>query len=224
MSTTEFRQWWDRCFRDLALVPSDGMFTDLVRRYSEPQRAYHTLQHIGECLGWFETVRDAMASLSCVGVALWFHDAIYDPRAQDNEARSAVLAHSELAANGASDAVTNSVESMILGTRTRGLRCAVDGRYRLANGANLTFDSQIYAACLTSLEGANRAECETLRVGHRRPTDPPAPRGRVEKSARRAKRSTQIFRGGGMRHRPRTPPRQSPAIASRSRTAPCRPG
>ncbi len=75
---------------------------ELAARYGEPHRAYHTATHVAEVLGWFDWVAD------CVGwrdqhdvyLAIVFHDAIYDPLAKDNEARSAALA-AELA--GASE-------------------------------------------------------------------------------------------------------------------------
>jgi predicted metal-dependent HD superfamily phosphohydrolase len=62
---------------------------ELKAAYSEPHRRYHTLQHIEFCLRelgkhWLHAVR-----LNEVRWALLFHDAIYDPRRNDNEARSA---------------------------------------------------------------------------------------------------------------------------------------
>jgi predicted metal-dependent HD superfamily phosphohydrolase len=66
----------------------------LVARYSEPHRAYHDLAHIAELLRWFDVVGDAVGwdAPRDVYLAILFHDAIYDPRARDNEARSAELA------------------------------------------------------------------------------------------------------------------------------------
>lgn len=67
---------------------------ELAKRYAEPHRAYHTAEHVTEVLRWFDDVaaeglwRDpAAVYLACV-----FHDAVYDPLAKDNEARSAELA------------------------------------------------------------------------------------------------------------------------------------
>ena len=77
---------------------------ELTGRYGEPHRAYHTATHVTEVLGWFDWVADRAdwRDPYDVYLAIVFHDAIYDPLAKDNEARSAALAV-ELA--GASDRV-----------------------------------------------------------------------------------------------------------------------
>jgi predicted metal-dependent HD superfamily phosphohydrolase len=67
-------------------------YNDLVARYSEPHRAYHTMEHIGHCLHEFEQVRHLAINASAIELALWYHDAVYDTKAKDSEERSAVLA------------------------------------------------------------------------------------------------------------------------------------
>lgn len=66
----------------------DGIGAELVARYGEPHRRYHTLAHIEAIV---PLVRGVAASL-----AAWFHDAIYDTTRHDNEARSAELARAAL--------------------------------------------------------------------------------------------------------------------------------
>ena len=72
----------------------------LSARYAEPHRAYHTLDHVAHCLDEFEEVRGLAADAVAVEMSLWYHDAVYDPRAKDNEARSADLARAAAAAMG----------------------------------------------------------------------------------------------------------------------------
>ena len=67
-------------------------FTELETRYSEPHRAYHNLAHVADCLEEFEPVKHLARDPLAVEMAIWYHDAVYDPRAKDNEERSAKLA------------------------------------------------------------------------------------------------------------------------------------
>lgn len=67
---------------------------ELARRYSEPHRRYHTLAHITELLSLLDEFE--LDDRDSVEAAIWFHDAIYDTHASDNEARSADLAETAL--------------------------------------------------------------------------------------------------------------------------------
>jgi predicted metal-dependent HD superfamily phosphohydrolase len=64
----------------------------LVRAYGEPQRAYHSLQHLDECLSVFDEAKALMQQPDLIELALWFHDAVYDPKSVENEALSAAMA------------------------------------------------------------------------------------------------------------------------------------
>lgn len=101
---------WRHSCAALSVPPSDDVFEALIARYREPHRAYHTLQHIGECIGHAAAVRDAPPEL---GLAIWFHDAIYDPRAKDNEKRSADWAEAVVTGTPAAP----KLKRMILATR-----------------------------------------------------------------------------------------------------------
>jgi predicted metal-dependent HD superfamily phosphohydrolase len=85
--------------------------------YSEPHRCYHNLAHIEDCLGEFDRAKQLATDPTAVELAIWFHDAVYDPRAADNEERSAELAKDWLSDVHASDALTDSVGRLILATK-----------------------------------------------------------------------------------------------------------
>lgn len=62
---------------------------ELTSAYSQPHRRYHTLGHIEMCLHELAGVWDYAVDLNQTRWALLFHDAVYDPHREDNEARSA---------------------------------------------------------------------------------------------------------------------------------------
>ena len=72
----------------------------LIGRWSEPHRRYHGIGHLTAVLLFVEEHTAHAADPDAVRLAVWYHDAIYDPRAGDNEERSAALAEKELAALG----------------------------------------------------------------------------------------------------------------------------
>jgi predicted metal-dependent HD superfamily phosphohydrolase len=68
---------------------------DLVARYREPHRAYHNLDHIADCLEKLELARSMLRDddFKAVELALFWHDAVYDPRAADNEEKRTEFRH-----------------------------------------------------------------------------------------------------------------------------------
>lgn len=84
---------------------------DLRVRHAEPHRYYHTADHLVAVLDALEVI-DANEVAS--EFATFFHDAIYDPRAVDNELRSAELARvalGELCATVDADLVSGCIEA-----------------------------------------------------------------------------------------------------------------
>lgn len=73
-----------------AIYPSlpAHLVADLERRYTEPHRYYHNLDHL-HAMG--QAYIDAMSGdiEPTTALAILYHDAIYDPTRTDNEAQSA---------------------------------------------------------------------------------------------------------------------------------------
>jgi predicted metal-dependent HD superfamily phosphohydrolase len=82
---------WQRLF------PGDSAVgADLLERWSEPHRRYHTLDHLAVMLRVIDEHADAADDAFACRLAAWFHDAVYAPYTPDNEERSAALAASVL--------------------------------------------------------------------------------------------------------------------------------
>jgi predicted metal-dependent HD superfamily phosphohydrolase len=110
------RPRWQESFRALSLDPPMPAFAELTERYSEPQRAYHTLQHLAECFDRLDEAGETPEH-GVIALALVFHDAVYDPSAKDNEEQSATWATQVLRAAGASREIGAAVSALILATK-----------------------------------------------------------------------------------------------------------
>jgi predicted metal-dependent HD superfamily phosphohydrolase len=76
-----------------ALLPGTvALGRELVNRYGRPTRAYHNLNHLAAVLSNLDLLADEADDMVAVELAAWFHDAVYDVRAEDNEGESAALA------------------------------------------------------------------------------------------------------------------------------------
>lgn len=105
---------WPSLWTALQLRMPEGALADrILARYAEPHRAYHTVQHLEECLGWLDETRSAADEPSSVELAIWYHDAIYQPRRDDNEQASATLARSHLGQGGAPTELIEQVCALI---------------------------------------------------------------------------------------------------------------
>ena len=69
-----------------------ALWQDIVVRYNETQRAYHSLQHIQQLFGQFDQVKDNLHEPHIIALALSYHDVIYEPTRSDNELKSAEYA------------------------------------------------------------------------------------------------------------------------------------
>jgi predicted metal-dependent HD superfamily phosphohydrolase len=75
---------------DCTEVPS-GVLEEILTKYQEPWRFYHTLEHLRS---GFEVLDHYLKPKTTgqIELAFWYHDFEYDPKATDNENRSAEVA------------------------------------------------------------------------------------------------------------------------------------
>ncbi len=84
-----FQLVWGRGLLDSAIDESAANHQHLIDSYSEPQRFYHTLDHIKHCLSLFNKIRSEVENPEALELAIWYHDVVYTPGAKDNEQLSA---------------------------------------------------------------------------------------------------------------------------------------
>jgi predicted metal-dependent HD superfamily phosphohydrolase len=75
---------------------------ELIERWSEPHRRYHTKAHLFGVLTSLDEIADDGAAPRSVGLAAWFHDAVYRGTAGQDEEDSALLAEARLRNGGLS--------------------------------------------------------------------------------------------------------------------------
>lgn len=112
-----WRSFWGACG---ARGDPKAVYDGLDRGYREPHRFYHTWEHVMACLAELEGARQLCRDPVAVELALWCHDSVYDPRARDNETRSAAIAGSAAAEMGLAESVAAEAEAFVLATTHAG--------------------------------------------------------------------------------------------------------
>jgi predicted metal-dependent HD superfamily phosphohydrolase len=111
-----WRSFWGACGDRGDRGDPKAIFEDLDRRYREPHRFYHTWEHVRVCLEELAPARSVCRDQIAVELALWCHDAVYDPRAKDNEKRSTAIARSAAVEMGLGESVAAETEALVLAT------------------------------------------------------------------------------------------------------------
>ncbi|MGC5546015.1 hypothetical protein OH733_15480 [Streptomyces griseus] len=86
---------------------------NLLARWAEPQRRYHTTAHLTAVLEGVDALAGHADDVHAVRLAAWFHDAVYRPDRSENEERSAALAERALPEAGVPDAVVAEVARLV---------------------------------------------------------------------------------------------------------------
>jgi|SRR5262245_4299795 len=117
---------WRQMWAALGAPADEALLRELIARYAEPHRKYHTMQHLGECFGKLQELRALADKPAEIELALWFHDAIYDTKRKDNEKKSAQWAQASVLAAGLPAAVGDRVYRLVMTTRHNAVPEAID--------------------------------------------------------------------------------------------------
>ncbi len=142
VSTEFLRQTWVQALDDRSIEATElvhELFHELCTAYRSPTRYYHTLEHLQQMFERLEPIQ--VCDRSSIMLAIWFHDAIYDTQAIDNEEKSAKWAIETLSTLGLSTMKTDRIAQLIRMTKTH-----------QANSADR--DAQVLLDCDLSILGA----------------------------------------------------------------------
>ena len=113
---------WAAAWSSFGRPAPAGLQAELMTAWSEPQRHYHDQRHLRECLALWSRWRGQSLRAGEVAIALWFHDAIYDPQAPGagrNELNSAAWAARSLVRAGADSDTAQRVHDLVMATHVR---------------------------------------------------------------------------------------------------------
>ena len=165
------RNLWTNLAAQLTATPAQSVaaFDCLTALYEYPSRAYHNLKHVENMLDEFNVMGLFATEPLLVQLAIWFHDCVYNPKANDNEARSAEVCRALLYPFPLNPIQADVVTQLILATKhaaapaTPDQRLIVDLDLAILGAAPEQYDA--YAEAIrTEYRHMNEA---TFKVGRR---------------------------------------------------------
>lgn len=137
---------WHDLMAAFGMPESDTVYHHLIAAYSESHRAYHTLDHIAACFAHLDTVSHHAKHPHEIELALWFHDAVYEPFSTFNEDNSADMAKSFLEENNVQSDIVTRIYDLIILTKDHALPSTIDGQLMLDIDLSiLGADEAVYA-------------------------------------------------------------------------------
>ncbi len=106
-------RWHDLLTRCGATADPEPYARDLLARWAEPQRHYHTASHLAAVLDRVDELAAHADDPDAVRLAAWFHDAVYRPDRSENEERSAALACRALREAGLPEPLVHEVDRLV---------------------------------------------------------------------------------------------------------------
>lgn len=118
-------RWWDLTERLGIADDARTLGETLIGAYSRPGRHHHDIGHVVEVL---EAIEDLLGTPAPVDaeLAAWFHDAVYEGKAGDDELASASMARAELTGLGLDPDLGERVAALVEATASH--TCEPDDR------------------------------------------------------------------------------------------------
>jgi predicted metal-dependent HD superfamily phosphohydrolase len=159
-----FEALWKRKVVHSTASPATAYAT-LDRLLGAPGRHFHNLDHIRDCIVLVDEVAPLLGDADAVELALWFHDAVLEPGARDNERRSAAL-FLELA-DRAEPALRRRVATLVLATAHADRRMSGDRGYVVdidLAGLGAPWDAFMHKGSLLRREASKQDDADYYRA------------------------------------------------------------
>ncbi|MDC8002744.1 hypothetical protein POV27_01650 [Aureisphaera galaxeae] len=75
---------------------AENCWQELEMAYTQSSRYYHNLKHLLHMIQGLEEMEDSVSNHDCLLFAIFYHDAVYNVKRQDNEVKSADLMENHL--------------------------------------------------------------------------------------------------------------------------------
>jgi len=122
---------WNTLCERFNIKTDQKTYEALIKAHAEPHRAYHTLDHIEACLTHLDRVRSETTAPEEIEMALWFHDAVYQPFSSTNEEDSASWCAQWLQSSSVEQSIIDRIRQYILDTKSHDTPLTQDGCYML---------------------------------------------------------------------------------------------
>jgi len=110
---SSFKKAWTK----IGGTNSETVFELLIEQHQKPKRKYHNITHVSYMLQGFKNACSKIPYNETIEIAIWFHDAIYDPLKEDNEEQSAELAYNQCILNNIEEKIANNIKQLIMATK-----------------------------------------------------------------------------------------------------------
>lgn len=117
--TTEPGDWlplWQQTWALLGAEPAATELGAVLAAWREPQRRYHDLRHLRDCLNRWSAWQHLADHPGEVALAIWYHDAVYQPQSSGNERQSADWAVRAMGEAGLGGRAAERVHALIMAT------------------------------------------------------------------------------------------------------------
>lgn len=113
----QLRMAWQRALSAIGASAEEGAFDDLMRRYAQPHRHYHSVAHVSYVVATVSALSHICGDAATTMLAGFYHDAIYEIGSSDNEVASAELAATALRRWGAPMQAAERVAQLVQATK-----------------------------------------------------------------------------------------------------------